>query len=249
MALIRFVVRIVMVALWIVTGLIVELLVFPVLPLRARQRVIQAWSGVLLRVCGVRVQCHGSPILQGAVMWVINHVSWVDIFVLNRIRPTSFIAKSDVRRWPVIGLLVAWAGTLFIDRRQRQAVREAGRQIEACFARGDVVGVFPEGTTTEGWEVLPFHTGLFEPAVQTDVRVQPVALRYVQHGRRTARFAFVGEQTLVRNLWFLLSAGGVGVECDFLTPIEPGHGLNRAALAQQSHDAITQAVRPESSQA
>lgn len=248
MALIRFIVRIVMAVLWIVTGLTVELLVFPILALRSRQRVIQVWSGSLLWVCGVRVQCHGNPVLQGAVMWIINHVSWVDIFVLNRIRPTSFIAKSDVRRWPVIGLLVAWAGTLFIDRRQRRAVQETGRQIEVCFERGDVVGVFPEGTTTEGWKVLPFYTGLFEPAVQTDVRVQPVALRYVQYGRRTAQFAFVGEQTLVQNLWLLLSAGGVAVECDFLTPIESGHGLNRSALAQRTHDAITQAVLFESAQ-
>lgn len=243
-ALIRFVVRSVMAILWIVAGLSVELLIFPVLSLRSRQRVIQMWSRALLWVCGVRVQCHGCPIRQGAVMWVVNHVSWVDIFVLNQVRPTSFIAKSDVRRWPVIGLLVAWAGTLFIDRRQRQAVREAGRQITACFERGDVVGVFPEGTTTEGWSVLPFYTGLFEPAVHADVRVQPVALRYVQHGHRTARFAFVGEQTLVQNLWLLLSAGGVVVECDFLAPIEPGHDLDRSALAQRTHDAITQAVQP-----
>lgn len=242
-ALIRFVVRGVMAFLWIAAGLSIELLIFPVLSLRSRQRVIQLWSRALLWVCGVQVHCHGRPILQGAVMWVINHVSWIDIFVLNRVRPTSFIAKSDVRRWPVIGLLVAWAGTLFIDRRRRQAVREAGVQIAACFERGDVVGVFPEGTSTEGWSVLPFHSGLFEPAVHTGVRVQPVALRYIQYGQRTARFSFVGEQTLVQNLWLLLSAGGVAVECDFLEPIEPGHGLNRSALAQRTHDAITQAVQ------
>lgn len=249
MGLIRFSLRLVMATIWTITGLTVELLAFPFLSLRARQRVIQAWSRALLWVCGVRVQCHGQPILDGAAMWVVNHVSWTDIFALNRTRPTSFIAKSDVRRWPVIGLLVAWAGTLFIDRQQRQAVREMGRQIAACFDRGDVVGVFPEGMTTEGWTVRPFYTGLFEPAVHTGVRVQPVALRYVQHGRRTARFAFVGEQTLVRNLWLLLSASGVAVECDFLAPIEPGHGLNRSALARRAQEAIARAILPQGAQA
>ncbi|MDN5842353.1 MAG: 1-acyl-sn-glycerol-3-phosphate acyltransferase [Alcaligenaceae bacterium] len=243
MFLIRFVLRSLIVIVWILAGLLIELLVFPILSRRARQRTIQIWSRALLWMCGVQVRRQGRPILDGAVLWVINHVSWIDIFVLNALRPTSFIAKADIRRWPVIGLLVAWAGTLFIDRGHRQALRQAARDVRECFARGDVVGLFPEGTTSGGWDVLHFHSGLFEPAVQSDVPVQPVALRFVQHGRRTDRFAFVGEQTLVANLWILLGSGGVAVECDFLPPVEPGHGLDRGALAQRTYAAIAQAVR------
>ena len=243
MFLIRFLLRTVVVIVWILGGLLTELLVFPVLSRRARQRTIQAWSRALLWICGVRVRRQGRPILDGAALWVINHVSWIDIFVLNAVRPTSFIAKADIRRWPVIGLLVAWAGTLFIDRGHRQALRQTARDVRECFARGDVVGLFPEGTTSGGWDVLHFHSGLFEPAVQADVPVQPVALRFVQYGRRTDRFAFVGDQTLVANLWILLGAGGVAVECDFLPPIERGHGLDRGALAQRAQAAIGQAVR------
>lgn len=242
MFLIRFFLRCLIVIVWILAGLAIELLIFPILSRRARQWAIQTWSRALLWMCGVRVHRHGQPILKGAALWVINHVSWLDIFVLNALRPTSFIAKADIRRWPVIGLLVAWAGTLFIDRGHRQAVRQAAKDMCACFARGDVVGLFPEGTTSGGWNVLHFHSGLFEPAVQSDVPVQPVALRFVQHGRRTDRFAFVGEQTLVANLWILLGASGVVVECDFLPPVEPGHGLDRAALAQRTRAAIAQAV-------
>lgn len=241
--LIRFFLRVAVVIVWILAGLLIELLAFPVLSRRARQRAIQTWSRALLWMCGVRVRRQGQPILTGAALWVINHVSWIDIFVLNAVRPTSFIAKADIRRWPVIGLLVAWAGTLFIDRGHRQAVRQAARAVRACFARGDVVGLFPEGTTSGGWDVLHFHSGLFEPAVQADVPVQPVALRFVQHGKRTDRFAFVGDQTLVANLWILLGAGGVAVECEFLPPVEPGHGLDRGALAQRTRAVIGQAVR------
>lgn len=245
MSLILFAVRAVLTVCWIVVGLLTELLVFPLMGLPRRQCVIQAWSRVLLALCGVRMQCQGRPILEGPVLWVSNHVSWLDIFVIDAVRCTSFIAKSDIRRWPVIGLLVAWAGTLFIDRQQRHAVREAGRQIRNRFERGDAVGLFPEGTTTDGMDVRPFHAGLFEAALQAGVPVQPVALRFLQHGRRTGRFAFVGEQTLVGNLWVLLGARGVVVEAEFLEPLMPDPDGGRAALARRAHQAIARAVRPE----
>jgi 1-acyl-sn-glycerol-3-phosphate acyltransferase len=176
------------------------------------------------------------------VLWASNHVSWVDIFVLNSVRTTSFVAKSDIRRWPVIGLLVAWAGTLFIDRRHRHAVRDAGRQMAACFQQGDVVGLFPEGTTTDGLDILQFHAGLFEAAVQSAVPVQPVALRFLRRGRRAPELAFVGEQTLAANLWFLLGARGVVVECEFLPLIDVGERLSRGQLAHQAHAAVRRAV-------
>lgn len=244
MSLILFAVRALVTVCWIVVGLLTELLVFPLLGFPRRQRVIQVWSRALLALCGVRMRCQGRPVLDGPVLWVSNHVSWLDIFVINAVRCTSFIAKSDIRRWPVIGVLVAWAGTLFIDRRQRHAVREAGRQIRRCFERGDAVGLFPEGTTTDGMDVRPFHAGLFEAALQAGVRVQPVALRFLHHGQRTGRFAFVGEQTLVGNLWVLLGARGVVIEAEFLAPIIPDPAAGRAELARRAHQAIAGAVRP-----
>ncbi|HUH40665.1 MAG TPA: lysophospholipid acyltransferase family protein [Castellaniella sp.] len=245
MALILFPIRALMTAAWVVAGLLAELLLFRFLGHRGRQAVIRGWSRVLLVVCGVRVRLQGQPIRQDAVLWVANHVSWLDIFVIDAVRATSFIAKSDIRRWPIIGLLVAWAGTLFIDRRQRHAVREAGRQIMACFKRGDAVGLFPEGTTSEGLDVHPFHAGLFQAAVQAQVPVQPIALRFLQHGRRTRRFSFVGDQTLVANLWFLLGARGVVVEIEFLPPLFPGEYSNRAELARHAHQAIAAVVRAD----
>jgi 1-acyl-sn-glycerol-3-phosphate acyltransferase len=238
-----FVIRSVFVVVWILLGLLTELLVFPLLSRRWRQCVVGAWSRGLLALCGVRVRVLGQPLRKDPGLWVANHVSWVDIFVLNCVRTTSFVAKSDIRRWPVIGLLVAWAGTLFIDRGHRHAVREACRQITRCFQQGDVVGLFPEGTTTEGLDVKPFHSGLFEAAVQARVPVQPVALRYLRHGRPAPELSFVGEQTLVANLWVLLGAWGVAVECRFLPPIVPDAESRRGDLAGRCHALVQQAVQ------
>src|SRR5690606_24245713 len=226
-ALFLFLFRSVFVSAWILLGLAIELLVFPLLSRAGRRRVVGGWSRGLLRLCGVRVRCMGEPVKRGVVMWVANHVSWVDIFVLNSVRTTSFVAKSDVRRWPVIGLLVAWAGTLFIDRGHRRAVRQAVLQMQGCFDQGDAVGLFPEGTSTDGTQVLAFHSGLFDAAIQAGVPTQPVALRFLRRGRPAPELAFVGEQTLVANLWFLLGAWDVSVECHFLAPIPPVQGLAR----------------------
>lgn len=233
-----FLLRAVFVVVWIMLGLLIELLVFPLLSRGNRRRVVNGWSRGLMALCGVRVRVLGDPVLNGAVLWVANHVSWVDIFVLNQIRATSFVAKSDIRRWPVIGLLVAWAGTLFIDRGHRQAVREASGQMQSCFAQGDAVGLFPEGTTTDGLDVLPFHAGLFDAAVQSGAPVQPVALCFLRRGRRAPELAFVGEQTLVANLWFLLGAWGVCVECQFLPPQPVSVQSNRGELAHRARAAI-----------
>jgi 1-acyl-sn-glycerol-3-phosphate acyltransferase len=237
-----FLFRFLCVSVWILLGLLTELLVFPWLGRKRRRSVVGGWSRVLLRLCGVRVHRRGDPVLHGGVLWVANHVSWLDIFVLNSVRTTSFVAKSDIRRWPVIGLLVAWAGTLFIDRGHRHAVREANGQMAACFGQGDAVGLFPEGTTTDGMDVKSFHAGLFDAAVQAGVPTQPIALRMLRQGRRAPELSFVGEQTLVANLWFLLGARGVTVECVFLAPIPARDGLVRAELARHAHAAIRHAV-------
>lgn len=229
---------------WIVLGLLTEICAFPLLSLSARGSVNRRWSRILMRLCGVRIRVCGEPVHGAPVLWVANHVSWVDIFVLNSVRCTAFVAKSDIRRWPVLGRLVAGAGTVFIERGQRQAIRAVGLQMAERFRRGEVVGLFPEGTTSPGFDVGSFHSSLFEAAIQAGVDVQPVALRFLHRGRRSDLASFVGEQNLVQNLWCLLGATGIEVEADFLAPLrnEDCRARGRASTAAQVHRAIRAAV-------
>lgn len=213
--------RLIVLVAWVLGGLLTIVGVFPLLGLTARQWLIRNWSRGLLACCGVKVECRGRPKREGAVLWVANHISWVDIFVMNRVRAVSFIAKSDIRKWPVLGRLVAGAGTLFIERGRRHAVRAVGHQMAERFSQGEVVGLFPEATTSLGNDVAFFHSSLFEPALRAGVDVQPVALLFRHHGERTSRYAFVGDQTLVHNLWNLLTATGTVVELVFC-PIMSG---------------------------
>ncbi len=201
-------------------------------------------SSLLMLLCGVQTRVIGEPARVGAVLWVANHISWLDIFVLNRVRATCFVAKSDIRHWPVIGWLVAGAGTVFIERSQRHAIKGVSQQMDQRFRRGEAVGLFPESTTSEGLNVRPFHAGLFEAAIAGNVDIQPVALRFYQHGERTVRFAFVGDQSLMGNLWTLLSSRGVSVECEFLDRIPAGQcaAIGRSNCADLAYQAVRQAV-------
>lgn len=220
MSTLRFLLRATVLVLWIAVGLLVALLFFPVIGQATRRWFVLRMSRLLMHICGVKVHITGSaPVLERPILYVSNHISWLDIFVLNSVRCTSFIAKSEIRNWPVVGWLVAAAGTIFIERGQRHAVKTVGTQMTACFARGDAVGLFPEGTTSTGMDVRNFHSSLFEAALGLDIDIQPVALRFFQRGQRTERFAFVGDQSLVHNIWVLLSARDVTVESHFLSPL------------------------------
>jgi 1-acyl-sn-glycerol-3-phosphate acyltransferase len=240
-----FSVRAICVFVWIILGLLSVVCIFPIAPLSVRAAMNHRWSQILMWLCGVRVRILGEPVLDGAALWVANHVSWVDIFVLNSVRPMSFIAKSDIRRWPLIGWLVAGAGTVFIERGQRQAVRLVGEQMKARFERGDVVGLFPEGTTSPGFDVMPFHSSLFDAALRAHVDIQPVALRFLHRGRRSDYVAFVGEQNLIQNLWCLLGTTQVVVEAEFLPVMATGlcQEMGRGKVSSQAHHAIRAAVK------
>ncbi len=242
MNVLRFALRAVLLLLWILFGLFCVSLVYRLLSSTRRAALNRFWSRWLMRLCGIRVKVFGQPRLAGAVLWAVNHVSWIDIFVLNTVRAASFVAKSEIRSWPVIGSLAAGAGTLFIERGQRHAVHAMGQSIDACFERGEAVGLFPEGTTSEGFELRPFHASLFEPARAAGVEIQPVALRFLHHGQRSGFAAFVGEESLVANLWRVLGATGLSVEVAFLPPVATRHAdgspFTRLEISRLAREAI-----------
>ncbi|MGB6104768.1 MAG: lysophospholipid acyltransferase family protein [Pusillimonas sp.] len=244
MGILLFLLRATGVATLILFGLLSVVLVFPLASLRVRSAMNQYWSRVLMALCGVKVRVRGEPIGEGAVLWVVNHVSWVDIFVLNSIRPTAFVAKSEIRRWPLIGWLAVGAGTVFLQRGNRNAIRAVAEQMKHRFAQGEVVGLFPEGTTSSGFDVGPFHSSLFDAAIRAHVDIQPVALRFFHRGRRSDYAAFVGEQNLMQNLWCLLGTTGVEVELVFLAmmPSEACEQAGRSHVAARAHHLVRQAV-------
>ena len=172
--------RISRLALHFARGLVTSALVFPFVGAPQRRRTIQRWSRELLALLSVRLHVHGRPPPEGArpLMVVANHVSWLDIFAINAVVPVRFVAKSEIRRWPLIGWLCAQAGTLFIRQARRRDTARINELVAAALRAGEVFTVFPEGTTTDGSSVRKFHSSLLEPALAARAAVQPVAIRY-----------------------------------------------------------------------
>jgi 1-acyl-sn-glycerol-3-phosphate acyltransferase len=187
---------------------------FPRLSAAGRDAAVQAWSVQALRLLGVHLVVSGLPPQAGPRLVVANHVSWLDILVINASRPCRFVAKADVQTWPLIGSLVAAAGTLFIEReRRRDAVRVVHHLAEQLQA-GGVLAVFPEGTTGDGQALLPFHANLLQAALVTDTPVQPLGLSYRRAAGaviddaapRHAAPVYIGNTTLLASVWCTLSA-------------------------------------------
>lgn len=203
----------------------------------ARRRAVKlAWSRRLLCCLGVR-QDGARAGLPPACLIVSNHVSWLDIFVINAMTETHFVCKDEVRHWPVIGWLVAQSGTVFIERGSRAAAARTAQTLVATLGRGERVVVFPEGTTTDGHALLPFKSALFQSAVDAGVPVAPAALRYLDRDGHPSRApAYDGDITFWECLRNIARAEGLCVEVSLL-PLLPT-GLERRELAETSWQRI-----------
>jgi 1-acyl-sn-glycerol-3-phosphate acyltransferase len=212
-------------------GLLLVLLRFPSLSREGRQARIAWWSSGMLHRLGLRLEAQGR-FKPGVKLIVANHVSWLDIMVIHAVCPEArFVSKADVRHWPLVNRLVSSAETLYIEREKRRDAMRVVHQMAEALAAGDTVAVFPEGTTGPGPTPLPFHANLLQAAIATNSPVQPVVLRYADHGQAFSVAAqFLGETTLTQSLWRLARGHGLVVHLHVLPP-EGTSNADRRALA------------------
>ncbi len=148
-----------------------------------------------------------------------NHVSWMDIFAINAVLPSRFIAKAEIGKWPLLGILVSGGGTLYIERGRRHAVAAMNKTVREHLKLGETIVVFAEGTTTDGSVLLPFHSNVIAPALDVDAQIWPIAIRYTERGKRSSAAAFIGEMGLFTSLARILVADQLVVEVALLPPI------------------------------
>lgn len=233
----------------VILGLATVGLVFPLLRQAARNHVIHVWSRGVVSLFGARLIVSGVPLSDAmratgidnsthGRLVLANHVSWIDVFAINASLPCRFVAKDDIARWPVLGALVTLSGTLYIERGRRHAVAAMNHAVRERLLAGESVAVFPEGTTTDGRQLLPFHSNLVAPAMAATAPVWPIAIVYREEGRRSDAAAFVGEVTLVTSMIQILLARGLSVEIAILPPIDVTQLSNRHAVAHAARDAI-----------
>lgn len=221
-------------------GLLVAGAVFPRVSSRRRARITQWWSQKTLRILNVTLSVHGARPVEGARNLVIasNHISWLDIYVINAAQPARFVAKAEIRDWPIVGWLCEKAGTIFIRRTKRSDTARINDEMHDVLATGATIGLFPEGTTTAGDRLLKFHSSLFEPAVANGAIVSPAALRYrLSTGEPTDVAAYIGDLSFAESLSKIIGQRKMIAEITFAPAIEALE-LNRRELALRAEAAV-----------
>jgi 1-acyl-sn-glycerol-3-phosphate acyltransferase len=206
---------------------------------RTNPRVTTWWQNRSCDILGIQITVSGYRPKPPALL-VSNHVSWLDIVVLNALTPTVFLSKSEVQRWPIIGWLATRAGTVFI-RRGDGETHTVKAQIADRLHADELVTIFAEGTTTDGRQVRPFFPRLFAAAIETGKAVVPVALRYHVDGGFDPIAPYTDNQSLFDNFRGLIGRPYTRVHITFGAPINV-EGLNRREAARRAHTAVQDAL-------
>jgi len=178
---------------------------------------VQQWSAQLLSILGLQLRVIGTPIKSG--MLVANHISWLDNVAIHAAHFCRFVAKSDIKSWPLIGYLTDQSGMLFVERASRKDSHRVVQAVAERLRQGDCVAVFPEGTTGDGRELLPFHANMIQSAIDANAPVQPISIRFIDtlSGEQSFATCFVGQDTLFQSVWRTLSAHSVTISVQFGT--------------------------------
>jgi 1-acyl-sn-glycerol-3-phosphate acyltransferase len=209
-----------------------------------QRRILKSWSTELLHIFNVRIDIADDDPLHNLRhgLIVTNHISWLDVFVLNAVIPMRFVAKSEVRRWPVIGWLCARAQTIFIERGKARSAARINVQLVTLLRQGDCLAIFPEGTTTDGSTVAHFHSSLLQPAIDAVAPVHPIAIRYQDAlGARSNAAAYIDELSFGASLWNILSAPVLHVHLVGTTPLDTSD-MDRRSLTRSAHQHISNAL-------
>jgi 1-acyl-sn-glycerol-3-phosphate acyltransferase len=182
--------------------------VFPKLEQHDRHARVHVWAGQMLRIAGIELVVNGTPPAEGPVLLVANHISWLDILVMHASRHCRFVSKSDIKKWPLVGTLADGGGTMYVERASRRDAHRVVSQMAERLRAGDILAVFPEGTTGDGITLKPFHANMIQAAIEAQVPAQPVALKFIDAASGEPSFApsYVDDETLVGSIWRTLTA-------------------------------------------
>lgn len=225
----------------VMRGMLICFVLFPWSKKATRLSHIQLWSQQLLTIFNVRVKMNLASLPENTVI-ISNHISWLDIFVINSFSPSRFVAKSDIRSWPMLGWLAEQAGTIYISRGSKSDVKRIYQYLIDQIEAGEQVAFFPEGTTAQQGVVLPFHANLFEAAIHAKVGIQPIALRYANAaGEFHPAVTYIGDMTFAASMDAILRGGEVVVELQVLELIS-SEGTHRRDLAVAARQSVAEAL-------
>jgi len=206
---------------------------------------------VLVWLLRIRVRVNGEPVRSRPVLFVSNHVSWVDIVVIGSIAPVAFVAKREVASWPLVGFTAKMQRTVFVDRTRRNQTGEAVAEIVARLAGGTSVVLFAEGTSSDGNRVLPFRSALLGAVEEAagldgieDIPIQPMSICYTgQQGIPMGRqhrplVAWYGDLDFMPHIKVFIEQGAVDALVTYGEPVTADSGTDRKAMTKRLEAAV-----------
>lgn len=224
-------------------GLATLMFAFPRVSQTRRNRLIRSWDAKVLKIFAMRMKVdapHGFDLTHPKRLYIGNHISWIDVYALQSVTAARFVAKSELAAWPVLGTLIAKSGTIFIERAKRRDTRRIVKVVQQHLEAGDVIAVFPEGSTTDGRDALKFHGNLIQAALDAGAEIVPFCLRYTDaRGNFTTAAAYIGEMSLWESLKLMLREPRLHCELTLFAPLDTA-GRDRRQLAHAAESLVRQ---------
>lgn len=228
-------IRIVRIVIHTFYGGFLGMIIMPTATKKQRNWIVSHWSRTLLSIMNIKVMTEGRLPNHDLVntMFIGNHISWVDIHALNSIRAVRFIAKSELKKWPIFGWLAKKCNTLFIEREQKKDAVRIIEEASKSLKFGDCLCYFPEGTTTDGTDLLAFKGSLMQAPINANSTIWPFAIYYPDlNNQPNIKMAFAGETTLIESIWQIVSISNPKVVLTFLPQITSlGHERRGLTIA------------------
>ena len=233
-------VKIILILLWTIPTLLLQLCLFPWNKGALAYIIPRIWHKVTCRIIGLNVEVKGTPLHDKQVLFIGNHLSYLDIPAIGSILKASFIAKEDIAHWPVIGYLATLQQTAFISRTSTHA-KHVANALDQMVRQGKSLILFPEGTSSAGTSVLPFKSSLFSLAHPKDmdpITLQPFIIDLIDmNGKPLTQasrdlYAWYADMEFAPHIWDFLQTKGATVRLTFLPPVRPAPSIDRKALCK-----------------
>lgn len=212
------------------------------LPKNVCHMLIQFWAKRLLRILKIKITLSGEVLKflsRDSYLVVSNHISWLDIPVIFSLKPITFVSASDVRTWPIIGMLAKISGAIFVDRDRKSSLVEVIQAMNHHFkTEKQSICIFPEGITSNGYQVLPFKSNLFQSAFEANKLLLPLSIKYKENNVLTNRTSFHGSTTLFQSFKRVAKSNLIEVIVDIGHPVKPAQSRKDLSLKIQEAIAL-----------
>ena len=219
------------------------ILIFPVINRKTKKILIKRWSLLLLKIFKINLLVNNDLkkiLSKKNYLIVSNHISWLDIFVINSACPVAFVAKQSISKWPILSWLVKASETIFIDRKRITKIKETTKEIENFLQNKGSICIFPEGTSSDGSQLLNFKSNLLQTAINKNISVLPIAIQYFHNQKFCSAPAYYGDLTLLDSIRNLSKFNNIEAKLTILTEIKSIS--DRKVLANEAYVKISKVI-------